>query len=602
MRDSARFVVGIDLGTTNSAVAYVDLREAVTPPALPSVHMLSLEQLVAPGEVAARPLLPSFLYLAGKSEFPAGALDVPWAKGQPFAVGELARGHGWQVPMRLVSSAKSWLSHAGVDRTAAILPPQPPGAEPVDVERVSPVEATTRYLVHLREAWNHAMAKGDEALRLEQQDVYLTVPASFDAVARELTVRAAAAAGLEATLLEEPQAAFYSWLGAQGEGWRKQLSVGDVILVCDIGGGTTDFTLISVSEEGGNLALERVAVGDHILLGGDNMDLALAATMAQHFADEGRKLDAWQTRALVHSCRAAKETLLAATDTDAAPVTVLGRGRSVIGGTIRGELKRADVQALILDGFFPSVGATDLPQRKRRAGLQELGLPFAADAAITRHLAKFLADHAKSPTAILFNGGVMTSPPLRSRVVETLDSWSADPERDLQLLDGTDLDLAVAHGAAYYGLVRRGKGVRIRGGTARSYYVGIESSMPAVPGMAPPLKAICVAPMGMEEGTDAEIAGEEFGLAVGEPAEFRFLSSTVRADDKVGAVHEDLAGITETAPMEVALPPSPGIPAGQLVPVKLRAHVTSVGTLEVWCVARDGQKWKLEYDTRGDQR
>ena len=623
MGSGARFVIGVDLGTTNSSVAYVDLAESVTAPGapMPPVRMLALEQLVAPGEVAARPVLPSFLYLASKSEFPAGALDLPWQKGQSFAVGELARGHGWQVPMRLVSSAKSWLSHAGVDRTAALLPPQPAGAEPVELERISPVDAMARYLTHLREVWNYAVAKKDQAARFEKQDVFLTVPASFDAVARELTVRAAAAAGLEVTLLEEPQAAFYSWLAHHGEDWRKRLKVGDVVLVCDIGGGTTDFTLIAVTEEDGNLTLDRIAVGDHILLGGDNMDLALGAFMAQRFADAGKKLDTWQARALVYSCRAAKEALLAeaeaAESAEAAhPITVLGRGRSVIGGTIRGELTRAEVYALILDGFFPRVAADESPLSRRRAGLSELGLPYASDAAVTRHLARFLAAHlaasqrpsrpalaaARAPTAILFNGGVMKSPPLRRRVVEAIESWSAKEAAPLQILEGIDLDLAVAHGAAYYGLVRRGKGVRIRGGTARSYYVGVESSMPAVPGMVPPLKAICVAPMGMEEGTDAEVAGEEFGLVVGEPAEFRFLSSTVRSDDAVGQVHEELSGIDETTPMEISLAPSPGASVGQLVPVKLRAHVTGVGTLEVWCVARDGQKWKLEYDLRGDRR
>ncbi len=591
-----RYVVGIDLGTTNSALAWVDL-EAATP----TVQRLDLPQLVAPGEVAPRPLLPSFLYLASAAEFPAGALDLPWG-AQPFAVGTLARDHGWRVPMRLVSSAKSWLSHAGVDRTAALLPPQPAGAEAVDVERVSPVEASARYLRHLRDAWDHVMARGDAGAKLAAQDVYLTVPASFDAAARELTVRAATAAGLEVTLLEEPQAAFYSWLAAHGDQWRKLLEVGDVVLVCDVGGGTTDFSLIAVSDVEGNLALDRVAVGDHILLGGDNMDLALAASVSERLAADGTKLDAWQARSLTHACRAAKEALLADESKESAPVTVLGRGRSVVGGTIQSELKRADVQKLLLDGFFPMVGPDEAPRARRRAGLQELGLPFAADAAVTRHLAKFLAAHQRRATAILFNGGVMKSAALRRRVVETLDSWSDDPESDLVVLDGTDLDLAVAHGAAYYGLVRRGKGVRIRGGTARSYYIGVESSMPAVPGMAPPLKAICVAPRGMEEGTDAPVADEEFGLVVGEPAEFRFLASSTRAGDRVGTVLEDGEGLDETAPLEVELPPSPTGQKGQLVPVRLHARVTEVGTLEVWCEARDGAKWKLEYDVRGDQR
>jgi molecular chaperone DnaK (HSP70) len=598
-RPGCRYIVGIDLGTTNSALGYVDTQAE---PA--SVNMLELPQLVAPGEVRARPTLPSFLYLASQAELPAGALDLPWSQGQSFAVGELARAHGAHTPMRLVSSAKSWLSHAGVDRTAPLLPPHPAGADPVDVERISPLEAQARYLRHLAAAWDHAFAREDAAARLADQDVYLTVPASFDAVARELTVRAATAAGLEVTLLEEPQAAFYSWLGQHGDRWRKLLNVGDIVLVCDVGGGTTDFSLIAVTDESGNLTLERVAVGDHILLGGDNMDLALATTLAQRLAGQGHRLDPWQTRSLVHACRAAKEALLADSKLDSHPVTVLGRGRSIVGGTLQENLQRADVEALILDGFFPKVAAADAPRARKRAGLAELGLPFAADAAVTRHLAKFLSDHASKATAVLFNGGVMKSPALRRRVVETLDSWSDDPESDLQVLTGTDLDLAVAHGAAYYGLVRRGQGVRIRGGTARSYYIGVESSMPAVPGMPPPMKAICVAPMGMEEGSEADVAGEELGLVVGEPAEFRLLSSSTRKGDRVGEVLEDplaLEGeIVDAAPLEATLPASASCAPGQLVPVRLRARVTEVGTLAVWCVARDAEKWKLEFDVRGE--
>lgn len=590
----ARFVVGIDLGTTNSAVAYVDTQASE-----PRLEMLDIAQVVKPGAVEQRPTLPSFLYLSSTVEFAAGALDLPWAKARSFTVGTLARDHGWQVPMRLVSSAKSWLCHGGVDRTAAILPPIPPGADKIDVERVSPIVATTRYLEHVRDAWDATMAKGASDAKLSQQDVLLTVPASFDAVARELTARAASQAGLEVTLLEEPQAAFYSWLGRQGDGWRRALHVGDLILVCDVGGGTTDFSLIAVGEEDGNLILERVAVGDHILLGGDNMDLALALGLAKRLADEGKRLDPWQSRSLVHACRAAKEQLLVEGGREAAPVAVLGRGRSVVGGTIATELRRGDVEELLLDGFFPACSAAARPEERRRIGLRELGLPFAADPAVTRHLAKFLGDHLEqggAPSAVLFNGGVMKGAPLRQRIVETLAAWSGGTAP--AVLEGTDFDLAVAHGAAYYGLVRRGRGVRIRGGTARSYYVGLETSMPAVPGMAPPLKAVCVAPCGMEEGTETDVANEEFGLVVGQSAEFRFLSSTTRRDDAPGAVLEDLEGIQEISPVEAELPALPGVSPGEVVPVRLRVRVTEVGTLELWCVAREGQKWKLEFDIR----
>ena len=624
---AARFVVGIDLGTTNSVLAYVDTHDGETPP----VHMLPVPQLVRPGVIEERASLPSFLYLAAAAEFPAGALDLafPDGKSRGFAVGELARAHGWQVPTRLVSSAKSWLSHAGVDRLAPILPPPVPGAElpPGELARISPVEASTRYLAHLRDAWDARVAKDDPALVLARQDVFLTVPASFDAAARELTARAAAAAGLEVTLLEEPQAAFYSWLAQAGDRWRQQLQVGDRVLVCDVGGGTTDFSLIAVSDQGGSITLERIAVGDHILLGGDNMDLALAVSLRARLEKGGHKLDAWQFRSLSHACRTAKEALLSDERRESHPVTVLGRGRSVIGGSLKAELGRADVESLLLEGFFPHAEAGEGPRDRRRVGLQELGLPFAADPAITRHLAGFLAQHLPgngaegggAPTAVLFNGGVMKGQPLRRRIVETLDSWSPDPDADLTVLGGTDFDLAVAHGAAYYGLVRRGRGVRIRGGTARSYYVAVEAAVPAVPGMEPPLRAICVAPQGMEEGTEAAVTAlaggtageggasegvatvEEFGLVVGEKAEFRFLASTTRKSDRVGTVVEDAGAdehLAETSPLEVELEPRGAAQRGQLVPVRLRTRVTEVGTLEVWCVARDGEKWKLEFDVR----
>jgi hypothetical protein len=398
------------------------------------------------------------------------------------------------------------------------------------------------------------------------------------------------------TLLEEPQAAFYAWLGAAGDRWRKELGVGDVVLVADVGGGTTDFSLISVADQGGDLALERIAVGDHILLGGDNMDLALAYGLAGKLAEKGTKLDAWQQRSLTLACRGAKEQLLGDENLAKAPVAVLGRGSKVIGGTIKTELDRADVTKSLVDGFFPVCDAAARPERGRRSGFQELGLPYAADAAVTRHLAEFVARHGRMPTAILYNGGVMKGTALRRRLGDVVRGWTGGA---LKELGGIDLDLAVAHGAAYYGLVRRGKGVRIRGGTARSYYIGIETAMPAVPGMRPPMKALCVVPFGMEEGTETQIAGQEFGLVVGAPAEFRFLGSSVRKADRAGDVVEDWDDdIEELAPVETVLPASDGA-AGTPVPVRLASHVTPVGTLELWCVARDGGKrWKLEFNVR----
>ena len=598
--------MGIDLGTTNSVVSYVDTSKPIEEQ---QVEVLAVAQVTAPAVVETRETLPSFLYLAAGPEFSAGGLDLPWAQGRDFSVGELARDHGSKVPKRVIGSAKSWLCHAGVDRTSPILP----WRAPEDVPQISPVEASCRMLQHLRDAWNHVMAAPGEgssgdpaALRMEAQEVYLTVPASFDAVARELTMRAARDAGLNATLLEEPQAAFYSWLALAGEDWREQMQPGDLVLVCDVGGGTTDFTLIEAKDETGDLVLERVAVGDHILLGGDNMDLALALNVSQALRDEGHDLDPWQTRSLWHACRQAKELLLAQPELSSAPVTILGRGSKVIGGTVRGELVREELEGVLVDGFFPECAAEDRPKLARRGGLQELGLPYAADAAVTRHLARFLGEHAKRdgqparPTAVLFNGGVMKAGPLRERVIAVLNRWQAEAGQEpVKLLESASLDLAVARGAAYYGMVRRGRGIRIRGGVARSYYIGIESALPAVPGMEVPLKALCVVPFGMEEGTEAPIAGQEFGMVVGEPVEFRFLSSTLRKDDPIGTMLErwNEDEMEELVPIQTAMDGQTD-ETGMPIPVQLHTRVTEVGTLDLELRSRDGQAWKLEYEVR----
>jgi molecular chaperone DnaK (HSP70) len=601
----SRYVVGIDLGTTNCALAYADTNAGGVD-ASPTILPLPIPQVVGTGEVADRPVLPSFLYLPGPKEFAADALTLPWKSTSDRLVGTYAREHGAKVPGRLVSSAKSWLSHSGVDRRSPILP----WNAAADVAKVSPLEASTAYLVHLRDAWNVRMAGKSGEDRLEQQDVLLTVPASFDAAARELTVEAARSAGLvNVTLLEEPQAAFYAWLATAGDAWRKKVQVGDLLLVCDVGGGTSDFTLISVSEREGNLELARVAVGDHILLGGDNMDLALAYAVASGLPGGMDGLDPAQKVGLGHACRAAKELLFANPSKGSAPVAVLGRGSKVIGGSIKTELTRETLHAVLLDGFFPSCAITDAPARGRRVGLTEIGLPYAADPAVTRHLARFLDRQAGSlhsqassihPTAVLFNGGVFKAAELRSRVVEVLGSWSGKP---VPSLESNDLDLAVAHGATYYGLVRRGKGVRIRGGVPRAYYVGIETSAPAVPGVVPALKALCVVPMGMEEGTAVDVPGPEFGLVVGETTEFRFLGSTTRRDDHVGTILDRWSTdeLQELAPLEALLDVAEGSIEGEIVPVRLHSHVTEVGTLELWCQSlRDDHRWRLEYNVRDD--
>ncbi|MGZ5971294.1 MAG: Hsp70 family protein [Polyangiales bacterium] len=605
------YSIGIDLGTTHTALSYVDLDLAEGEEAPPSVF--AIPQLVAQGSVDALPLLPSFLYLPHASE---GPQPLPWDAKRDYAVGEHARARGSDAPMRVIASAKSWLCHAGVDRRAPILPVIPPGA-PVEGEltKLSPVEASRRYLSHLREAWDAKFP--DEPFA--KQDVVLTVPASFDASARDLTAEAAREAGIEnLTLLEEPQAALYSWIEQSHGQWRKQVKVGDVILVIDVGGGTTDFSAIAVQEQGGALELHRVAVGDHILLGGDNMDLALAHAVRMKLEAEGKKLDPWQSQSLVHQARLAKETLLSRDDVAAAPITIASRGSKLLGGSIRTELTRDELLKLLVDGFFPAVERTARPVSRARVGLQALGLSYAQDPAVTRHLAAFLARQAGAtagmtgfaeqgtrtllhPTAVIFNGGVMKGSALRARILDTLNAWlAAEGSAPARVLEGVDLDLSVARGAAYYGYAKRGRGVRIRGGTARSYYVGVEGAVPAVPGLEPPITAICVAPFGIEEGTTAGEAPQELGLVVGEPVRFRFFGSTVRRDDRVGAVLERWAEgeLDELSPIEATLP-SEGRRAGEVVPVHLQSSVTEVGTLLLEAVPIGGkERWRVELGVR----
>jgi hypothetical protein len=562
--------------------------------------------LVNPGEVREEDLLPSFLYLPGGSDFPAGTVALPWDEARSYVVGQLAQKRGAENVGRLVSSAKSWLSHSGVDRTSALLPFRAPEG----VEKVSPVEASRRYLEHLREAWDARMPEA----KLADQQVLVTVPASFDAVARELTQEAAKQAGYaNLTLLEEPQAAFYAWIERHAD-WRERVQPGDLILVVDIGGGTTDFTLIAVTEAGGTLALERVAVGDHILLGGDNIDLALAGTVAARLAEKGSRIDSRQMQALWNNCRLAKERLLNPESTALEqPVTILGKGTGLVGGTIKASLQRGDIDQVIGEGFLPAVGSNDMPAAQRRVGLQELGLPYAADPAITRHLARFLRQQASNaqqasvrrgpsglacPSHVLFNGGVLNAPLARQRLLATLDAWLAEEGLpSVKPLSGEDLMHAVARGAAYYGLARTGRGVRIRGGVPRTYYVGVESAMPSIPGFPAPLKALAVVPFGMEEGSDTVIPGREFGLVVGQPAEFRFFTSTARKNDKVGDLIDDYGDqLEELSPMEVSFPA--GETSSEVVPVSFETVVTETGMLQLWCVARDGRKWKLEFNVR----
>lgn len=579
--------IGIDLGTTNCSLASLPL----TGDEDSSPEILLIPQLVNPGEVASLPQLPSFIYLPPPSELQPGAFDLPWAEVQLHACGTYAQTRSAEVPARVVASAKSWLCHAQVDRRASILPWQAPD----DVAQLSPVETAVRYLDHLRQAWN----SGHPDQPLEEQELVLTVPASFDAVARNLSEEAARQAGLgnNLTLLEEPQAAFYAWLADQQEAWRELVQVGDRVLVCDIGGGTTDFSLIAVEECEGALALRRVAVGDHILLGGDNMDLALAYQVKARLEAEGKLIDDAQLRALTHSCRQAKETLLGDHDRRSYTLAIAGRGRRLLGKTISFDLTREIVDQILLDGFAPEVASNSRP-RTASAGLRAFGLPYAADAAITRHLAAFLARHGDGasafPTAVLFNGGVTKAQPFVDRLVGILDSWLlAAGQPPVRVLPGAEADLAVARGAAYYGAVRHGRGVRIRGGTARSYYIGIERAQLAVPGIAPRVDAVCIAPFGMEEGNEAELP-QDLALVVGEPVSFRCFASAHRHQDQVGeAVDPTDPTICELPRIETTLQ---GTEPGAR-PVRLQARVTAVGTLELAaCERGDGPRHRLEFN------
>ncbi len=593
------FAVGIDLGTTHCALAVGAIGEAERP------EIIGIPQVIDAGQSASHELLPSFIYLPNEHEFGGGALGLPWSADLDFTVGRFARQHGAKVPDRLVASAKSWLCHDGVDRTSDLLPW---GASD-DVGRISPLEASTRYLQHLAATWTHARP---DAGPLRDQQIVLTVPASFDAIARDFTVQAARAAGLERpVLLEEPQAALYAWLDDQGEAWRSQLSEGDVVLVCDVGGGTTDFSLIAIEEEGGELALRRVAVGDHILLGGDNMDLALAYSVRQRLdKEQGIKLDRWQTQALTQGCREAKEALLNDPDRENFPIVVPSRGSKLIGGSIRTELTQEQVTSLLVEGFFPRCAANERPREARRVGLAEMGLPYAADAAVTRHLAHFLTRQRNEdtegaflhPTAVLFNGGVLKADPIRTRVTEVMNSWlSAEGKAPVHVLQSDSLDVSVARGAAYFGRVKQGGGIRIRGGIARSYYVGVEQAMPAVPGFEPPMMAVCLAPFGLEEGSHTELPDEEFGLYVGEAANFKFYASSVRQSDVPGTTIEDWDEdeLEELPPIETTLNVQDGMTAGQRVAVGLRAEVTEIGTLLLACVERGGDRsWNLEFNVR----
>ena len=607
-----RMSIGLDLGTSNSV-------SAIAAPEDADVTVVPVTQVFSPNTIGESEILPSALYLPNNDEFPAGSLKLPWSPPETeeqVVVGAYAREHGALVPERLITSAKSWLCNPHIDRRAPVLP----WSEEAPPNKCSPVQASALVLAHMRD---NLLSVRTPGFRLEESLVVLTVPASFDEVARSLTREAAHAAGWEEVLLlEEPQAAFYSWIAASDGHWREQVGAGDIVLVCDIGGGTADFSMIAVSEKDGRLELNRISVGDHILLGGDNMDLALAYAAQGKLEAEGHSLSSWQFLSLVQSARQAKERLFSAAPLDEMPVSIPNRGSSLFQQLITTKISREQAQAVILGGFFPLVDVNEHPEQRRSAGLQEFGLPYASDPALTKHLALFLRNSIENvrsdeklrqlvgesrvsesrqflrPSAVLFNGGVCKAPVIRERVLDLLQRWNDGQEvRELQ---GAELDLAVARGAAYYGrTVASGEGLRIRAGTPRSYYLGLETSMPAVPGYRPPVKGLCLVPQGTEEGTTLPATEREFGLVTGEQVEFRFFSSTKRAGDAPGTVIENAErDLEETSRLEAFLPGEEGR-AGEVVPVRLQPAVNELGVLELWMQhTRSDRRWKLDFNLR----
>lgn len=594
------YIIGIDLGTTNCTMAYAKADGEIT--------QFMIPQIIAAGNQSDDASLPSFVYFPLPEELSTKVAGIEWDTGRNHCVGVFARERGAELPARMIASAKSWLCHSGIDRRSAILPI---GADD-DAEKMSPLAACASLLRHLKEAWNAKMPKAV----FNKQTVLITVPASFDPSARQLVQEAAELAGYpEIVLLEEPQAAFYAWLQAHEDNWRKLLKVGDSILVVDVGGGTTDFSLITVEDSNGDLSLKRLAVGSHLLLGGDNIDLGLAYLAKNKMEEQGHTIDDWQLQALVHACRQAKEKLMSKDSPKSVDVTVMGRGSKLIGGTIKTKITQTEAQQFIVDGFMPMISPGDRSVIEKRSGFQQIGLPYAQDARITAQLAKFLSmtgEHDSTsmenfivPSAVLFNGGTMKASALRKRLMDVLNDWAAQMGKEsVKELPDSDYDFAVSRGAAYYGLAREGKGIRIKSGTSRSYYIGVEDARPAIPGMEAPMKAFCVVPFGMEEGSELELPKQEFALVLGEQAMFRFFShSTPNLSDgtisEIGTVvRQWKSELSELHPIETYLEKKET--DGKTVKVKLKSRVTELGILELWCVAEDGRQWKLEFDIRQD--
>ncbi len=576
----ARFAVGIDLGTTNTVVAYAPI--AGGDGRRPSMFLVP--QLVARGEAARRPLFPSLLYAPAAAD----GLEDPFGDA-PWALGEIGALRGADVPGRLVASSKSWLVHAAVDRTAAILP----WGAPEDVPKISPVDAASRLLAHVRAAWDAEHLDAP----LAEQDLALTVPASFDEVARELTVQAARRAGLEPTLLEEPQAAFYDWMAGAGPQGLSRLvdAAGQAafVLVVDVGGGTTDLSIVRVA---GERDVARVAVGPHLLVGGDNMDLALAPLAEPRIAGDGERLDPGPFAQLTASCRIAKEALLGEGGADEAPVAVaLGRGAQLVGRARTARITREEAERVVLEGFFPRVGSDERPQRSRGA-LVAFGLPYERDVAITRHLAAFIARHlpGRWPDAVLFNGGVFRSARITARCVQALADWKGG---EVIRLPDADPDLAVARGAVVHLRARRGGGVRIGGGSGRGYFVGIASD-------APTARAVCVVPRGAEEGVAHSTPGRAFALAVGKPVRFDVYASD-EVDAAAGQVVEVDGDRFARLPPIATVVEAGGEQAGRgaELRVAIEGELTPIGTLDLACVEAGGEpprRFRLAFQLRED--
>lgn len=604
----SRYLVGIDLGTTHTVVAFADGKAPEKP-----LQVFPIDQLIAPGEVAARPLLPSMRYHPVDGELTDSDRTLPWPTDtrveadEEAIVGALAQELGSKVPGRLVTSAKSWLSHPGVDRTAPILPW---GAAP-DVPRVSPLQASAGYLDHVRRAWNHRSPNDS----LESQDIVLTVPASFDEVARRLTVEAARLAGLpQVRLVEEPQAACYDWLARHAEILEDSLAGIRTLLVCDLGGGTTDLTLIRVERTDSGPQLVRIGVGEHLMLGGDNMDLALAQIAERRLLSAGSRLSTAELSQLVQQCRGAKERLLAREAPATATVTLLGAGASLIGKARSTELGRDEVRELVVDGFFPRTAPNERA-RRRRAGILEFGLPYAADPAVTRHLAAFLADHAESlrkgtagrasldealpvPDAVLLNGGVFRSEALASRLLDVLGSWRGELPRQLH---NEHPELAVARGAVAYALARRGHGARIGGGSARGFFLMVEEQESQTQ------RAVCLLPQGTEEGRELRLSDRVFCLRLGQPVSFSLVSASGKNSCRPGELVEvDQEHFRALPPLATILEgPSGTDESAREIPVELAAMLTEIGTLEIDCVAAQEistephRRWRMEFQLRG---